>query len=103
MKRLFLFVFIVSIQLGYSQSSTPLTPIIVAGVPKTLAESGDFQSIFQSLSEAGMTVFLPTFQYQEVPEAKSLSFDHHFMPPCQPLSDPLRAMLQARVSMIVPG
>ena len=96
MKRLFLFIFLFSIQLGCSQVLIESTPIIAAGVPKTLAESGDFESIFQTLSDAGMTVFLPTFQYQEVPEAKSLSLDHYFMPPCQPLSDPLSAMLQAK-------
>ena len=96
-KHFFISLFI--LQLSFSQT----LPTIAAGVPKSLSESGDFEAIFHTLNEAGITVFLPHFQYQEAPVAKSLELDAYFMPPCQPLSAPLKAMLNAKVSMLVPG
>ncbi len=99
-RLMFLLTLLFSLQVGYAQDP-PL--IIMAGVPKPLAESEDFENIFQTLAEAGMTVFFPTFQFQEVPEAKSLGFETYFLPPCQPLNSALTAMLQEDVSLLVPG
>jgi hypothetical protein len=79
------------------------TPIIAAGVPKFLAESENFESIFQTLADVGMTVFFPTFQFEEVPEAKSLRLETYFLPPCQPLNPALSAMLREKISLLVPG
>jgi hypothetical protein len=88
----------VSSSLGFSQPT-----IIAAGVPKFLGQSQNFDQIFHTLSEAGIKVFFPTFQYKEVPEAKSLGLETLFLPPCQPLNPALRAMVQENVSMIIPG
>ncbi len=99
-KRFFMFCLLVSLQLSYSQN---LAPMIAAGVPKPLAEAEDFENIFHALAEAGMTVFFPTFQFEEIPEAKSLEFETYFLPPCQPLNPALSAMLQEKVSLMVPG
>lgn len=97
--RFFQFCLLISFQLVFSQ---PL-PAIAAGVPKSLAEAGEFDKIFHTLHEAGLTVFLPHFQYQEAPVVKSLELDAYFMPPCQPLSAPLKAMMHAKVKMLVPA
>jgi hypothetical protein len=102
-KRLFLLCLLVSLQLGCSQNPVQPIPIVAAGVPKTLAEAENFAGIFHTLAEAGMTVFFPTFQFQEVPEVKSLGFETYFLPPCQPLNPALSAMLQEKVSLMVPG
>jgi hypothetical protein len=88
----------VSSSLGFSQPT-----IIAAGVPKPLGESKDFEFIFHTLSEAGISIFFPTFQYKEIPESKSLELETLFLPPCQPLNPALSAMLQEKVSLIVPG
>ncbi len=102
-QRLFLLFLLISLQLGCSQAPISSTPIIAAGVPKPLAESQNFESIFHTLAKAGMTVFFPTFQFEEVPEAKGLGLEPLFLPPCQPLNPALSAMLQEQVSLMVPG
>jgi hypothetical protein len=98
-RRFILFCLLIDLQFVFSQS----LPTIAAGVPKSLAETGEFDKIFHTLHEAGVTVFLPHFQYQEAPVVKSLELDAYFMPPCQPLSAPLKSMMQAKVKMLVPG
>lgn len=103
MFKFFFFSLLLSFQLGCSQAPTQPIPIIAAGVPKPLAEAENFEDIFHTLADAGMTVFFPTFQFEEVPEAKSLGFETYFLPPCQPLNAPLSAMIQAKVSLLVPG
>jgi hypothetical protein len=102
--RLFIFLVMIGCSLGLSQNSEqdPAT-IIAAGVPKPLGESKNFELIFRTLSEAGMSVFFPTFQYKEIPEAKSLGLETQFLPPCQPLNPALTAMLQENISLLVPG
>jgi hypothetical protein len=86
-----------------SSTSLSQSVIIAAGVPKPLGESENFRAIFHTLSEAGISVFFPTFQYKEVPEAKSLGLEPLFLPPCQSPNAALTAMLQENVRLIVPG
>ena len=45
-----------------------------AGVPRDLASSGDYQLLFQTLQDQGVELFMPTFQYQEIPVALSYGF-----------------------------
>jgi hypothetical protein len=86
-----------------SSTSLSQSVIIAAGVPKPFGESEDFRAIFHTLSEAGISVFFPTFQYKELPEAKSLGLEPLFLPPCQSPNAALTAMLQENVRLIVPG
>jgi hypothetical protein len=102
-KLLVLLLCIAGFQLSFSQTLAPPVTIIAAGVPKFLGESENFELIFRTLSEAGISVFFPTFQYKEVPEAKSLGLETQFLPPCQTLNPALTAMLQENVSLLVPG
>lgn len=77
--------------------------VIAAGVPKPHGESGDYDHIFAELADAGVTVFLATSQYQEVPEPLSLGYEIDFLPPCTPESPAFAAMRKYGIRLIVPG
>lgn len=52
-----------------------------AGVPLDLAQSRNYDAIFSQLKAAGVTVYYPTTQYQEVPQTLGLGFETDFLPP----------------------
>jgi hypothetical protein len=82
----------------------PPAPIVIAaGVPKYLGETRDYDRIFAELSEAGVTAFLSTTQYQEVPTTLALGTEVDFLPPCEPTSPAFAAMRKYGVKLIVPG
>lgn len=84
-------------------SGTIATPVFMAGVPKFLGESRDYDRIFQALADAGVTAFFPTFQYQELPDARSLGYEADFLPPCEADDPAFAAMREHGVKLIVPG
>jgi hypothetical protein len=88
-----------------SQESRPDTaPLIgVAGVPRELAATRDYDRIFATLSAHGIDLFYPTFQYVEAPKAASLGFEADFVPPCR-REDPAFAAMRAHgIRLIVPA
>jgi hypothetical protein len=75
----------------------------LAGVPIDLAQGAGYERMFAELDASGLKVFLPTFQYQEVPEARTLGREVDFLPPCDPQSAAFRALRESGVQLIVPG
>jgi len=79
--------------------------VIAAGVPKYLVgdDPPDYQQIFTDLVASGITTFIPTFQYQELPLPLSLGYETDFLPPCD-INDPAFAALRAAgMGLLVPG
>lgn len=77
--------------------------IVAAGVPKVIGETKDYERIFKDLKVAGISAFLATFQFQEVPEPKSLGFEADFIPPCNPDDPGYRALRTSGMKLLVPG
>ena len=75
----------------------------LAGVPRDLAASRDHAAIFAYLAAHGLSVFMPTYQYQEVPEARSLGFETDFLPPCDPDAPQFVALRDSGLRLLVPG
>ncbi|CAN7593663.1 hypothetical protein [Rhizobium sp. LjRoot254] len=75
----------------------------VAGVPKYIGESRDYEAIFAQLQAAGVDIFFPVFQYQEAPAAATLGFEVDFVPPCQHDSAVFVALRRHKIRLIVPG
>ena len=59
-----------------------------SGVPQDLALSRDYDAIFSQLQSAGISVYTPNCQYQEVPVALSLGLESDFLPPPFGTADP---------------
>jgi hypothetical protein len=74
--------------------------VIMAGVPKYLGETRDYDLIFSTLAEAGVTAFLPTSQYQKLPEPLALDIDADFFPPCDFDGAPFAAMRKHGVKLL---
>jgi len=81
--------------------STPI--MIVAGIPKTVAETNDYDTIFRELKEAGVEGFFPLFLYEETPVPQSTGHERDFVPPCRSDSPAFKAMRMNNVKYIVPG
>lgn len=77
--------------------------ILVAGVPKYLSETASDQALFAALGNAGISHFLPFFQYQEVPESLSLDRQDDFFPPCEAGDEPFASMESNGVGLVLPG
>lgn len=77
--------------------------VIAAGVPKYLGETRDYDRIFAELASAGVTAFLATSQYQEIPAALALDYEVDFLPPCKADSPAFTAMRKHKIQLIVPG
>lgn len=79
-------------------------PLIgVAGVPKELGATRDYDRIFATLAAHGIGLFYPSFQYVEAPFSASLGFESDFVPPCRP-DDPAFAAMRAHgIRLIVPA
>ena len=95
-----LFVFMIVFQFpGHARA----TDLGVAGVPITLGKSRNYDSIFSGLKSAGITVYFPTSQYLEQPEAKSLGTETDFLAPCTPDSPAFKALRRHGLRLIVAG
>ena len=84
------------------KSGTP-PEILAAGAPRFLGEEASDDAFFAELASANMTSFLPIFQYQEVPESKSLPREADFYPPCSRDEEPFRSMRLHGVKLVIPG
>ena len=106
-KRLYLlkfFCFVVISALGpHSIFATESTVIIAAGVPKSLTEGNSFDHIFQNLADARISGFFPTFQYQELPIAKSLGHELKFMSVKHADKQAITALKKHKLKLVLPA
>lgn len=86
-----------------SETNSGVPLVIAAGVPRQLAETTSDDELFAGLAAAGITGFLPFFQYQEIPEPKSLTREATFYPPCSPDAEPFVSMRRHGVRLVIPG
>jgi hypothetical protein len=75
----------------------------VAGVPKSLGATRDYDRIFSQLKSSGMSVFFGTFQFQEVPTGLSLGFERDFLAPCSATDTAFVALKTHNIKLLVPG
>lgn len=79
-------------------------PIVgVAGVPKYLGETRNYDKIFKELRDNGFSTYMAFSQYSEHPKAKSLASDADFFPPCSPNDSQWKAMRDNNIKLIIPG
>ena len=84
-----------------AEYQTPIT-IGVAGVPRSLGATRDYDRIFSILRAHDIELFFPIFLYEEAPASLSLGHETDFAPPCQP-DDPAFVALRAHdIGLIVP-
>lgn len=93
--------FLLSLVLGTSDGLC--ADIGVAGVPKYIGASQDYEAIFSQLNAAGIDVFFPVFQYQEAPAPATLGHEADFVPPCERASPSFTALRRHKMRLIVPG
>ena len=74
-----------------------------AGVPRDLAAPRDYAVLFQTLQDQGVDWFIPTFQYQEIPEAMSYGYELDFIPPCSAQDAAFTALMQSDVRLLIPA
>lgn len=77
--------------------------IAVAGSPINSIKDKNFARLFATLRQNGITTYFPTFQYQEVPEPKSLGFETDFVAPCSPNDPGFQALRASGMKLIIPG
>ena len=75
---------------------------ISAGVPAHEFSIENPLPTFIKLSEHNVRIFYPTFQYQEVPDAKSLGYESDFLTLCKEPNTVHDAMAQANVTILLP-
>jgi len=75
---------------------------VVAGAPRDLVADRDYLNLFTLLRQNGITGFFPTFQYQEVPQARSYGYESDFVPPCSPNDRAFKA-LSSGIKLILPA
>lgn len=88
---------------GWSNVASLALTFGAAGVPMGLGATRDYDRIFQQLSDNGITLFYPVFQYVEAPEAQSLGFEVDFVPPCTANGAAFAAMRRHGIKLIAPG
>lgn len=76
---------------------------LAAGVPKVFGENPNYQRIFHDLKSAGITVFMPFSEYQEVPESKALTYDREFYPQYKTNDTAITTMRENGVKLLVPA
>jgi len=74
-----------------------------AGAPRDMTEARDYLRLFTGLRADGMDYFFPTFQYQEIPAAKSPGFEGDFAAPCSPDAPVFTALRQTGMRLILPA
>ncbi len=81
----------------------PEVTFIAAGVPTYVVDGRDYDRAFEQLADAGITVFFPTFQYQEIPDPRSLGYETDFLPPCSSEDPAFVAMRAHNIRLLAPG
>ncbi len=76
---------------------------VAAGVPRALAQGRDYRAIFTHLKDKGFSVFFPTFQYVESPQAAGFGFESDFLPPCSADDPAFVALRETGIGLIVPA
>ena len=77
--------------------------IITVGVPRPMAETRDYDTIFKELKSAGINGFLGYFLYEEAPEPKSLGYEADFLPPCTADMPSLKTLRENHMQLLIPG
>ena len=73
----------------------------VAGIPKALGQSRDYDRIFALLKSGGVDAFFPMFQYVEQPAPQTLGFETDFLPPCAAQSPAFAALRRHGIGLVV--
>ena len=76
--------------------------IIAAGVPQSISKERNYERIFQHLENNNISLFLPTFQYEEIPEPLSLGYENDFTDLCNKASPVIRALEQSQIQLVLP-
>lgn len=76
---------------------------IAAGVPKPEGEKANFDTIFGELEKAGIDVFMPFSQYQELPEARSLPYESFFYPDHAKNKSAINALKAHKIKILIPA
>jgi hypothetical protein len=76
---------------------------IAAGVPQTPDARTEARTVMGSLFENKVSIFYPTFQYQEQPEPLTLGYEADYLLPCETPSPTQQAMIDAGVKLLIPG
>jgi len=77
--------------------------IIAAGVPRIPDLLSDTRTIFRQLADHHILYFYPTFQYQEVPESRTLGYEFEFLSPCDQPTLLHTTLRDAGVRLIIPA
>jgi hypothetical protein len=86
-----------------SPSTTSSIQFIAAGIPYAeLGSSKNWTSAFSKLSASNINIFLPTFQFEEVPEAKSFGHEVDFLTLCTEPHLVHKAMKEEGVKLLLP-
>lgn len=83
--------------------ATEAQQFAVAGSPVESIRDRNYERLFQNLRDNGIHFYFPTFQYQEVPEARSLGFEEDFSAPCSPDDPGFRALRATGMQLILSG
>jgi hypothetical protein len=83
--------------------ATAETDFFVAGVPKALGVKPNFDAIFGQLKSAGVNVFMPFSEYQELPAPKSLDYEKQFYPQFKTDDNAINALQRHGIKLLVPG
>lgn len=103
MNRLFASLALIGLLLGGIQHRVIAQHIIISGVPADLGQKRQYAPLFSLLKTNGIDAFMPTFQYQEAPEAKSLGFEIDFLPPCSGSRHAFTALATTGTKLLMPA
>lgn len=102
MRKLIASMLLVLLGVGTARAEKAPLPVFgVAGVPRELGTSRDYDRIFALLKASGIDTFLSTFQYVEHPAAKSLGFESDFLPPCSADGPGFAALRRHGIGLVV--
>ncbi len=73
------------------------------GVPHAMGLKPNFDDMFAQLKGAGITVFMPFSEYQEVPQSKTLTYESEFFPKFKKDDMAINAMRRHGIKLLVPG
>ncbi len=77
--------------------------IIAAGVPMTPDAKSEALQVMSTLASNNISIFYPTFQYQEQPEPLTLGYEEDFLLLCDSPSPAQQAMIESGVKLLIPG
>jgi hypothetical protein len=93
--------YLFSIALACTPSHCNAFDFGVSGLPITLGQTRDYDSIFSDLLSAGITVFFPTSQYQEQPTSLALGTESDFLAPCSPQDKAFEALRRHEMQLVL--